>query len=189
MDVDQWARVRREVLGDGRSKRSVMSGERLHRERPRKMLAHSKPPGYRRVRRRGRKIEAHAEGVAGVLEADREGHRKQRHTAKRIFERLKTERGREGGHTAVKEPVAELKAVKGEVFVPLSHRPGEARVDFGHAPVNLNGNLRKRPFFVMSPPYRDAFYVRVFERECTESCWAGHVRAFGFFGAVPTRIS
>ena len=85
--------------------------------------------------------------------------------------------------------MAELKAVKGEVFVPLSHRPGEARVDFGHAPVNLNGNLRKRPFFVMSLPYRDAFYVRVFERECTESCWAGHVRAFGFFGAVPTRIS
>ena len=128
-------------------------------------------------------------GSRGVLEADREGHRKQRHTAKRIFERLKTERGWEGGHTAVKEPVAELKAVKGEVFVPLSHRPGEARVDFGHALVNLNGNLRKRPFFVMSLPYRDAFYVRVFERECTESCWAGHVRAFGFFGAVPTRIS
>ena len=85
--------------------------------------------------------------------------------------------------------MAELKAVKGEVFVPPSHRPGEARVDFGHALVNLNGNLRKRPFFVMSLPYRDAFYVRVFERECTESCWAGHVRAFGFFGAVPTRIS
>ena len=59
MDMDQWARVRREVLGDGRSKRSVMSEEGLHRERPRKMLAHSKPPGYRRVRRRG--IEANGE--------------------------------------------------------------------------------------------------------------------------------
>ena len=61
MDMDQWARVRREVLGDGRSKRSVMSEEGLHWERPRKMLAHSKPPGYRRVRRRGRKIEANGE--------------------------------------------------------------------------------------------------------------------------------
>ena len=39
MDMDQWGRVRREVLGDGRSKRSVMSGEGLHWERPRKMLA------------------------------------------------------------------------------------------------------------------------------------------------------
>ena len=61
MDMDQWARVRREVLGDGRSKRSVMSKEGLHWERLRKMLAHSKPPGYRRVRRRGRKIEANGE--------------------------------------------------------------------------------------------------------------------------------
>ena len=61
MGMDQWARVRREVLVDGRSKRSVMSGEGLHWERPQKMLAHSKPPGYRRVRRRGRKIEANGE--------------------------------------------------------------------------------------------------------------------------------
>ena len=61
MDMDQWARVRREVLGDGRSKRSVISAEGLHWERPRKMLVHSKPPGYRRVRRRGRKIEANGE--------------------------------------------------------------------------------------------------------------------------------
>ena len=45
------------------------------------------------------------------------------------------------------------------------------------------------PFFVMSLPYSDAFYVQVFERECTESFWEGHVRAFKFFGAVPVRIS
>ena len=61
MDMDQWARVRREVLGDGRSKRSVMSEEGLHWERPRKMLAHSKPPGYRRVRKRVHIIDANGE--------------------------------------------------------------------------------------------------------------------------------
>jgi len=189
MDMDQWARVRRKVLVDGRSKRSVMSEEGLHWETLQKMLAHSRPPGYRRVKKRGRKIEAHVEWVVGVLDTDREVHRKQRHTAKRIFDRLKTERGYEGGYTAVKELVSELKAVKREVFVPLSHRPGEAQVDFGHALVNVNGSLKKRPFFVMSLPYSDAFYVQVFERECTESFWEGHVRAFRFFGAVPTRIS
>ena len=55
--------------------------------------------------------------------------------------------------------------------------------------MTVGGVLRKCPFFVMSLPYSDAFHVQVFERECTESFREGHVRAFEFFGAVPTRIS
>lgn len=189
MDMEQWARVRRKVLVNGGSKRSVMSEEGLHWETLQKMLSHSQPPGYRRVKKRGRKIDAHVEWVRQVLESDREVPRKQRHSATRIFDRLKAEQGYEGGYTAVRELVVELKAIKQEVFVPLSHRPGEAQVDFGHALVNIKGVLKKCPFFVMSLPYSDAFHVQVFERECTESFWAGHVRAFEFLGAVPTRIS
>jgi len=189
MDMEQWARVRRKVLIEERSKRSVMKEEGLHWETLQKMLSHSRPPGYRRVNKCGRKIDAYAEWVQATLDSDREVPRKQRHTAKRIFERLKAERGYEGGYTAVKELVAELKTVKGEVFVPLIHRPGEAQVDFGHALVNVGGVLKKRPFFVMSLPYSDGFFVQVFERENTESFWEGHVRAFKFFGAVPGRIS
>jgi transposase len=189
MNMEQWARVRRKVLVDGRSKRSVMSEEGLHWETLQKMLSHSRPPGYRRVKKRGRKIDVHVEWIRQVLDADRGVPRKSRHSAKRIFDRLKAERGYEGGYTVVKEVVAEIKVMKREVFVPLSHRPGEAQVDFGHALVNDNGCLKKCPFFVMSLPYSDAFYVQVFERECTESFWEGHVRAFRFFGAVPTRIS
>jgi transposase len=189
MEMDQWARVRRKILIEERSKRSVMEEEGLHWETLQKMLAHSRPPGYRRVKNRERKIDSFSEWVQAILDSDREVHRKQRHSAKRIFERLKIERGYTGGYTAVKELVAELKAVKREVFVPLVHRRGEAQVDFGHALVNVGGILKKRPFFVMSLPYSDAFYVQVFERENTESFWEGHVRAFEFFGAVPARIS
>ena len=189
MDMAQWARVRRKVLIEGRSKRSVMEEEGLHWETLQKMLAHSSPPGYQHVNKRVRKIDAHAEWIEALLDSDREVDRKQRHTAKRIFDRLKDERGYGGGYTAVKELVAELKAVKREVFVPLIHRPGEAQVDFGHALVNVGGVLKKRPFFVMSLPYSDGFFVQVFERENTESFWEGHVRAFKFFGAVPGRIS
>ena len=58
MDMEQWARVRREVLVNGRSKRSVMAEEGLHWETLQKMLCHSQPPGYRRVKKRGRKIDA-----------------------------------------------------------------------------------------------------------------------------------
>ena len=189
MNIEQWARIRRKVLVDGRSKRSVMSEEGLHWETLQKILSHSRPPGYRRVKKRGRKIDAHVEWIRQVLDADGEVPRKSRHSAKRIFDRLKAERGYEGGYTVVKELVAEIKEMKREVFVLLSHRPGEAQVDFGHALVKVSGCLKKCPFFVMSLPYSDAFYVQVFERECTESFWEGHVRAFRYFGAVPTRIS
>jgi hypothetical protein len=49
--------------------------------------------------------------------------------------------------------------------------------------------MRKVGFFVMALPYSDAFFVMVFERECTESYWEGHVKAFECFGGVPNRIS
>ena len=189
MNMEQWARVRRKILVDGQSKRSVMSEEGLHWESLQKMLSHSRPPGYRRLNKRVRKIDGYVEWIRAVMAADRKVPRKQRHTAQRIFDRLKTERGYRGGYTAVKEVVAEIKVMKREVFVPLSHRPGEAQVDFGHALVSVNGSLRKCPFFVMSLPYSDAFYVQVFERECTETFWEGHVRAFRYFDVVPSRIS
>ncbi len=189
MNIEIWARVRRKVLVEGRSKRSVMTEEGLHWETLQKMLAHAAPPGYRQSVKRSRKIDVYADWVRGVLDADGLVPRKQRHSAKRIFDRLRAERGYEGGYTVVKELVAEIQTLKQEVFVPLSHRPGEAQVDFGHALVKVGGTLRKCPFFVMSLPYSDAFFMQVFERECTESFWEGHVRAFRFFGAVPVRIS
>ena len=153
------------------------------------MLSHAQPPGYRQVTKRRRGIEAHREWIQGILDADRELPRKQRHTRKRIHEGLMIERKFKCGYTVVRDLAEELTTLQAEVFMPLVHRPGEAQVDFGHALVNVDGSLRKCPFFVMSLPYSDAFYLQVFERECTGSFWEGHVRAFRFFGAVPSRIS
>ncbi len=187
--MKQWTRVRHKVLRDKQSKRSVMREEGLHWETLGKMLAYSQPPGYRRKKRRERKIDPYVGWIEEVLKADRNVPKKQRHTAKRIYQRLGREKGYQGGYTAVKEVVAELRARRREVFVPLEHRPGEGQVDFGHALVKEAGQLRRRPFFAMSLPYSDAFFVQVFERECTESFWEGHLRAFEFFGAVPRRIS
>ena len=73
--------------------------------------------------------------------------------------------------------------------MPLNHKPGEAQVDFGYALAKVSGILRKVAFFVMVLPYSDAFFVMAFERECTESYWEDHSRAFEFFGGVPQRIS
>ena len=153
--MKQWTRVRQKVLREKQSKRSVMREEGLHWETLEKMLAHSQPPGYRSKKRRERKIDPYVSWIEEVLKADRNAPRKQRHTARRIYERLGREKGYRGGYTAVKEEVAELRARRREVFMPLEHRPGEAQVDFGHALVKEAGRLRMRPFFAMSLPYSE----------------------------------
>ena len=89
----------------------------------------------------------------------------------------------------MKQIVRTIQKTNQEVFMPLKHIPGEAQVDFGFALVNISNRLRKVPFFVMALPYSDAVFVAAFHRECTETFWEGHVRAFEFFGGVPKRIS
>jgi transposase len=114
--------------------------------------------------------------------------KKQRLSAKRIFDLLRDE-GYTGGYTQVKEAVRSIRKTRKEVFMPLSHFPGEAQFDFGFALVNLNGELRKAAFSVMVLPYSGAVHVQLFERVCTEVIWKAHNRAFAFFGGVPSRIS
>jgi len=189
-DMDQWIEIRKKILVEGVSKRQVMEEEGIHWETLKKILAHSEPPGYRtNGDRKQPKIGPFLDRIKQILEDDKHIHKKQHHTAKRIFERLCAEDGYTGGYTQVKKAVRGLKQRNSEVFIPLIHRPGEAQVDFGHALVKLNGVLVKRPYFVMALPYSDAFYVQMFERESTEFVWEGHIRAFKYFGGVPSRIS
>jgi transposase len=187
--MDWWTKIRLEVLRREASKREVLRREGIHWETLKKILEHSEPPGYRkRQDRRKPKIGPYLERIAQILEEDKGFPKKQRHTAKRIYERIR-EMGYRGKYTQVKEAVRELKRVRQEVFMPLIHRPGEAQVDFGYALAKVSGVLRKVGFFIMVLPYSDVFFVMAFERECTESYWEGHVRAFEFFGGVADRIS
>jgi len=187
--MEQWSEIRGRVLVEGVSRRQILRETGMHWETLQKILTHSEPPGYRQHRPRGRKkLGAYLARIEQILKEDQAMPRKQRHTAKRIWERLQTE-GFSGGYTIVKDVVRELTQRRQEVFVPLIHRPGEAQVDFGQAVVKMNGVLRKVSFFVMALPYSDGSFVMAFERECTETFWEGHVQGFEFFGGVPKRIS
>jgi len=188
--MDWWTKIRLEVSREESSKREVLRREGMGWETLRKILAHPEPPGYRLKEPRPKpKISPYLERIAQIIEEDKALPKKQRHTAKPIYERLR-EMGYGGKYTRVKEAVREFLRVKQEVFMPLVHRVGEAQVDFGYALTRVSGGLlRKVGFFVMVLPYSDAFFVMAFERECTESYWEGHVRAFESFGGVPVRIS
>ena len=187
--MEQWAEIRLRVLSGGVSKRQILRETGMHWTTLEKILANSAPPGYRQERARAQpKVGAYLDRIAEILDADKSAPKKQRHTAKRIYERIRKE-GYTGRYTQVTEAVRRMRKVRREVFVPLAHRPGEAQVDFGHALVKENGVLRKVVFFVMALPYSDAMYVRVYDRECTEVYWDAHMRAFEFFRGVPARIT
>lgn len=186
--MEQWSRIRQRVLRDGVSIRQIQRETGLHFETVKKILGHAAPPGFACPPRERRKLGPYVARIEALLASDREMPRKQRHTAKRIFELLRAE-GYEGGYTQVKEAVRAIKRTSQEVFVPLLHRPGEAQMDFGHALFKLDGVLQKASFFVMGLPHSDAMFVSAYPRECTETFQDGHVRAFRFFEGVPRRIS
>jgi len=150
-NMEDWSEIRRRVLVEGVSRRQILRETKMHWLTLKKILEHSEPPGYRQQQPRPKKkLGAYVGRIGQILKEDQAMPRKQRHTAKRIWERLRDE-GFTGGYTIVKDTVRELTAHRQEVFVPLLHPPGEAQVDFGQALVHLNGKLRKVFFFRDGP--------------------------------------
>ncbi len=74
-----------------------------------------------------------------------------------------------GCASIVRAAVAAWRQGRSEVFVPLAHPPGEAQVDFGQAEVVIAGDPVTASYFVMTLPHSDAFFVRAYPKECTET--------------------
>ena len=75
-----------------------------------------------------------------------------------------------------------------EMFVPLTHAPGEAQADFGEALVIVGGVEQKAHYLAIDLPHSDDCFVMAFPAETTEAFLEGHVQAFAYFGGVPTTI-
>jgi transposase len=187
--VELYGRVRRAVLVEGRSQRAVAREFGIARKTIQKMLRYSVPPGYQRQQAVKRpKLGPWLGVIDAILEEDKTRPAKQRHTAKRIFERLKAEQGFCGGYTIVKDYVHRAELRSREMFVPLRHAPGEAQADFGEALVVVAGVEQKAHFLAMDLPHSDDGFVVAFPAETTEAFLEGHVRAFAYFEGVPRRI-
>jgi transposase len=184
--VELYGRVRRAVFVEGMSRREAAQQFGLHRDTVRKMLAYAAPPGYRQQVARARpKLGPFLGVIDQILEQDKSVPAKQRHTAKRIFDRLREEHGYKGGQTAVKDYVRQQRLHQREMYVPLSHAAGEGQADFGEAVVVIGGVERKAHFFVADLPQSDACFVKAYPAETTEAFCDGHNAAFAFFGGVP----
>jgi transposase len=187
--LDNYAAVRRFVFVEGHSEREAARVFGLARKTVAKMCRFSAPPGYQRTKPVERPTLGPFVGVIdAILEADKQAPPKQRHTAQRIFERLKAEHGYAGGYTVVKDYVREQRISSRETFVPLAHPPGHAQVDFGEAIGVIGGVRQKVHVFYMDLPHSDAPFMKAYPAETTEAFLDGHVSACSFFGGVPQSI-
>jgi transposase len=187
--VELYGRVRRAVFLEGKSRRETAREFGITRKTVSKMLRYSVPA---RLSAGTTGAQAQAGPWLGVIDAilqdDQKQPKKQHHTAKRIFDRLREEHGYAGGYTIVKDYVRLRRLRQQELYVPLTHAPGEAQADFGEALVVIAGVEQKAHYFVMDLPHSDDCFVAAYPAETTEAFCDAHVRAFEYLGGVPRAI-
>ena len=168
----------------------------VHRREVRAAL-HSPEPAPRKVAQRVSPVTGAWHGwIREVLVADRDAPRKQRHTAKRIRDRLAQEHGVLVSESQCRVVVAriraEIAAVVGapvKVFVPQTRLPGaEGEVDWGQFEAVIGGQTVRLHLFTMWLAFSTRAFHRAYVNEAQESFTDGHVRAFERFGGVPRRV-
>ena len=123
--MEEWTEIRRKVLVEGVSQRSILRETGMHWKTLEKILNHSAPPGYQQSQPRKRtRIGPFVERIAKILKEDLKLPKKQRHTARRIWERIRDESGYRGSYTTVNETVRGLRSKNEEVFVALKRAGG-----------------------------------------------------------------
>jgi transposase len=187
--VDLYARVRHACRIEGLSQRETARRFGIDPKTVRKMLSFSVPPGYRRCKPPSRpKLGPVTPIIDQILATDRVSPSKQRHTAKRIYERLRDEHGFTSSYTIVKDYVREQHARTQEVFVPLAHPPGQAQADFGEAVAVIGGVRQVIHIFCLDLPHSDACFLKAYPAERSEAFLDGHTSAFAYLGGVPISI-
>src|SRR6266545_1177588 len=165
--VELFEQIRRDRRVEELSIRELADRHRVHRRTVRQALASAAPPPRKAYPPRARPaIDPYVEIVAGWLLSDRDVPRKQRHTARRVWQRLVAEHGATIAEVTVSRYVprrrVELGLDRVEVAVPQTHPPGaEAEVDFGEFYATLAGAWMKLWMFALRSHYGfDSFFCR-----------------------------
>lgn len=153
-----------------------------------------KPPKPRR-HREGGVLDPYKDAIEDMLAEDRKAWHKQRHTAKRIFDRLVDERGYEGSYSTVRRYVRERRdeiALEADTrdedgYLDLVWDPGTVQVDFGQAYFRFRGVETKGHYLTVSFPHSNAGFTQVFWGERSECVCQGLQNVFRYVGGVPVR--
>lgn len=187
--MEQFEAIRRDHAREGLSIRELARRHGVHRRAVRQALESPVPPPKRSPRGRPAPALGPFRALVDVwLMADRELPRKQRHTARRVWQRLVAEHGAVVSERQVARYVRERRRELGELgeaYVPLIAEAGvEAEVDWGEATVELRGQRRKVHVFVMRACFSGAGFVMAFERETQQAFLEAHACALEWFGGV-----
>jgi len=191
LTVEHYELIRRKFFMDGMSARAIAEELGHSRKTIGKALKHAVPPGYRRAQPVPCPVmDKFASIVDAWLEQDRQRPPKQRHTAQRVFERLRDEHEFKGSSATVRRYMTKARSCQAEVYMPLAFEPGEeAQVDWHEGWIIERGTERKAQFFCMRLCYSKASFVRAYERADLVSFLDGHVKAFEHLRGVPKRLA
>jgi transposase len=187
--VETFEQIRRDRDREGLSIRALAERHGVHRRAVRQALAAPVPPVKRRpAGRPAPKLGPYRGLIDSWLDGDRDAPRKQRHTAKRIWERLRDEHAADVAERTVREYVHDRRAERGEgvqAFVPQVHGAGvEAEVDWGEAQVAMAGSAARVYLFHMRACHSGAAFAMAFPHCSQQAFLEAHVHAFDWFGGV-----
>jgi transposase len=188
--VEQFESIRRDRRDQGLSIRELARRHGVHRRTVRQALADASPPPRKSPEREAAAFGPYEPVVEAWLTADLDAARKQRHTARRVWQRLLEEQGADLAESTVRPHVARLKVQVGlsrkEVMVPQTHpEAAEAEVDFGQFEVSIAGVVLRLWMFIMRLSHSGKAVHIAYANQAQESFLDGHVKAFQSFGGVP----
>lgn len=182
--------IRKKYYVEGWSIRKISRQLGHARQTIRKALASAKIPVYELQNERPCPVMGpYREVIINWLEQDESAPKKQRHTARRIYDRLVEEYGFTGSDSTVRKYVRKLRPQYREVYIPLSAEYGEqAQVDWGRAKVILDGKLTEVCLFCLRMKASKVPFVWAFFTEKLEAFLEGHRLAFEWLGGVPVEL-
>ena len=191
--MELFEHIRRDRREERVSIRWLARRHRVHRRTVRQALKSALPPRRKRAPRPAPQLGPYVEVIREWLVADLSAPRKQRHTARRIWQRLVDERGASVAESTVRAYVGrlrrELDSGSTEVTIPQLHPPGEeAEADFGRVSVFLDGELTELSMFVMRLSHSGRAVHVCFPGEGQEAFLEGHAVTFERLGGVPRRV-
>lgn len=176
---------------NGLSQREIAQRLRLSRNTVAKYLQVTDVvPRYKLTQERPRPaIDPFRAIIDQWLSQDEAAPQKQRHTARRMFHRLRDEYGYQGSESAVERYVRQVRGSERKAFIPLAYEPGmDAQCDWGDVDAVVGGKQTTVQLFCMRLCASGAAFTMAFPHQRTEAFQEGHRRAFEFFGGVSRAV-